>query len=417
MRNASWMALSLAGVLATGCGGGKGTSAAGALDDVPDAQALTLEVTGGAEEQGAVAAAPSAMAAVAADPAWPVTGDDLAAARSKIAAVNAALRKAIAHVEAVAVGGGAPVSTQGGGRWYGPIDRCTVDVAVGSACPEGAAANLRLWIGRGPLGYAGAFLLQARPYGADDEAAWKTVAAGTLARGVHLRRGHGKIWIDLDQLKSVAPAYVGRGKLYGGFSAGPVAKAETLVLHDFTPDATNPAWPAATVAFRGFKSAAGTARVRVAALEDYVATTDDTELGLFHVAYNAAVGGRAFAVVTDYTADATSHGDVPADHYFFGRACYAAGAPTTPVFKQWFLCPKAQSPVACAADAGNASAIEIGTSWSACALPGDPAEFAPPTSAPGMDPAQLPGALPGEDASGETADAPPVEGDPLPSAS
>src|SRR5512142_3289322 len=48
MRNAKWLGLALAGALAAGCGGSKGGDTAGALDDVPDAQALTLEVTGGA---------------------------------------------------------------------------------------------------------------------------------------------------------------------------------------------------------------------------------------------------------------------------------------------------------------------------------------------------------------------------------
>jgi hypothetical protein len=415
MKNANWMLLALSGVLAAGCGGKQGNDAGGALDDVPAAEALTLEVTGGAAEQGTAAIGPAALAEVSVATAWPATGDDLAEAQHRIAGVNSALRRFIAHVEAVAQVVGQP--TPGGGRWYGPADRCTVDVAVGTACPDGAVANLRLWVGRGPLGYAGAFVLQARPAGSTDDDAWKDVAAGTLARGLHLRRGHGRIWLDLDNLRSVAAAYPGEGKLYGGFGAGPVAKAEILLLSGFTPDATNPDWPAATVALRGFKTAAGTARVRVASLKDYLTTTSDTELGLFHVVWNAALGGRAFAIVTDYTADSMAHGDVPADAYYFGRACYAAGAPTTPIFKEWFLCPKRQGPAACAADAGNPSTVEIGTAWAQCAVAGEPAEFAPPTSAPGTDPAQVPSALPGEDGAGVTPDAPPADGDPLPAVS
>lgn len=411
MRNASWMALGLVGALAAGCGM-KSEETPGALDDVPDADALTLEVTGGAAELGALAVAPGPAAAAEVS-AWPVTGDDLAEAQKQIAAVNGALRAFLGHVEDVAQDGGLP--TLGGGRWYGPADLCTVDAAT--SCPEGAAASFRLWVGRGPLGYAGAFVLQARPLGSTDEADFLNVAAGTLARGALHRRGHGRIWLDLDHLKAVAAAYPGQGKLYGGFSAGRVAKAETLVLKDFTPDAGNPDWPAATVALRGFKTAAGTARVRVASVKDLVQTSEDTELGLAHVVWNAALGGRAWAMVTNYVAGETAHGDVPADSYFLGRACWAAGDPTTPVFKEWFLCPKTQGPATCIADAANPSTVELGTSWSQCAVAGDPAEYDPPASAPGSDPTQIPSALPGEAHAGETPDAPPAESDPLPTIS
>ncbi len=227
----------------------------------------------------------------------------------------------------------------------------------------------------------------------------------------------GRSRIDLDHVKAAVPdfAFPGQGTLYGGFAAGRVAKAETLVLRAFTLDATNPDWPAATVAFRGFKTAAGTARVRVAAIKDLVQTTADTELGLAHVVYNPALGGRAFALVSNYSSDATGHGDVPADHYFFGRSCYAPHTPTTPVFKEWFLCPASQGPAACALDGANPSVIQIGTSWATdCALAAEPAEFAAPPSAPGIDPAAQPGALPGEDAAGVTPEDPPVSDDEAP---
>jgi hypothetical protein len=411
MRSATWMALALVGVLAASCGM-KNDPSSSALDDVPDADALTLEVTGGAAELGALAAAPALATAVAVSD-WPATGNDLTEAQKRIAAVNGALRALVGHVEAVALEGGLP--TPGGGTWYGPADLCTVDAAT--SCPEGAAASFRLWVGRGPLGYAGAFVLQARPLSSTDEGAFVNVAAGTLARGVLHRRGHGRIWLDLDNLKAAAAAYPGQGKLYGGFAAGRVAKAETLVLKDFTPDAGNPDWPAATVALRGFKTAAGTARVRVASVKDLVQTTEDTELGLAHVVWNAALGGRAWAMVTNYVAGEATHGDVPADSYFLGRACWAAGDPTTPVYKEWFLCPKSQGPAVCIADPANPGSVEIGTSWTQCAVTGDPGEYDPPAAAPGSDPAQVPSALPGEGQAGETPDAPPAEGDPLPTIS
>lgn len=403
MKNAifgSAAALAL-GLLA--CGGQDGSSST--LESIPDAEALTLEVTGAAAETAATPPLAAAATAEAVAATWPETGDDLAAAQRRIAAVNGALRSALQQVAAVAATNGAPAG--GAGRWYGPAERCTVEVAAGEACPEGASATFRLWVGNA-VGRGGAFVLQAKGRGADD-ASYLTVFAGWMRRGAMARRGVGQIWLDLGHLVAAAPAFPGQGVLHAGFAAGPVAKAERLALVGFTPDATNPDWPAATVAMRGFKTAAGTARVRVAALKDLVPTTSDTELGLAHVVYRPDLGGRAFAIVTDYVADGVTHGDVPADQYFFGRACYAPHAPTAPVFKQWFLCPKAEGPAACVADAANPSTVVAGTSWAAdCAVAGEPAEFAPPAGAPGTDPAAAPGALPGEDASGMTPEDPPA---------
>ncbi len=145
-------------------------------------------------------------------------------------------------------------------------------------------------------------------------------------------------------------------------------------------------------------------------MKDLLTSGSDTELGLAHVVYNPSLGGRAYALVGNYTWDAVTHGDVPAGSYYFGRACYAPGAPTAPVFKQWFLCPLDQGPVACAADEANPSTILAGTGWEAdCAVSGDPAEFAPPTGAPGSDPAAAPSALPGESSLDVTAEPVPAD--------
>lgn len=397
------MALAL-GLLA--CGGEEESSP---TDSIPDAAALTLTVTGAETETGAASGLGAGPAVTAtAEPAWPATGDDLVQVQRRIAAVNSAIRSIFDHVAGVARVNGAP--RPGSGRWYGPSERCTVEV---SPCPENASATFRLWVGNA-VGRGGAFVLQARSNAAGDED-YRTVLAGWMRRGALPRRGVGQFWIDLENVKAAVPgyAYPGQGTLYGGFAAARVAKAETLVLRDFTPDATN--WPAATVAFRGFRTIAGTARVRIAAVKDFVATTSDTELGLFHAVYHPSLGGRAFSIVASYV-DGTAHGDVPAEHYFLGRSCYAPHAPTAPVFKEWFLCPKSESPGACALDTANPGVVEVGTSWAAdCAIDGEPAEFGPPPAAPGTDPAAEPGALPGEDGTGLTAEDPPVSGDDAPS--
>lgn len=408
MRLAIWCSLAAFTLGLVACGGKDESSP---TDSIPDAAALTIELTGGAAESGSASAlAPAAAVELAAEPSWPATGDDLQQAQRKLAGVNAAIRRILDHVAGVALVNGAP--WPGTGKWYGPAERCTVEV---NPCPVNASATFRLWVGKA-LGRGGAFVLQARPDAAGDDA-YRTVLAGWMRRGTLARRGAGQIWIDLDHLGAAVPDYAfpGQGTLYGGFAAGPVAKAETLVLRAFTLDATNPDWPAATVAFRGFKTAAGTARVRVAAIEDFVASTSDTELGLAHVAYNPDLGGRAFALVGNYTAGATAHGDVPADHYFFGRSCYAPHGPTAPVFKQWFLCPIGEGPAACVLDGANPSVVQVGTSWASdCALVAEPAGFAVPPAAPGTDPAAEPGALPGEDAAGVTPEDPPASEDEAP---
>ena len=412
MQNTRWSLLAVLTLGLAACGGGK-SGASSPTDSIPDAAALTLEVTGGPAERAAAQTLPAALAAASA-PTWPQTGDNLALAQKKIAAVNSVIRSILDHVADVATQEGAP--WPGKGKWYGPKDRCTVEVLVGTACPPDQAATFRLWVGTAGMGRGGAFVLEAKAVGAADDT-YKAVLAGWMLRGALPRRGLGQIWIDLDHLKLAASGYPGQGVLYGGFAAAglPVVKVETLVLVAFTPDPNT--WPAATVAFRGFKTAAGTARVRVAALDNYVSTTSADELGLFHVVYNDALGGRAFAIVTDYSTDGgvTPIGDVPAGYYYFGRSCYAAGSLDAPAFAEWFLCPKTEGPVACLADTGNQFTILEGTGWAQdCAIKGEPAEFGPPDSAPGVDPTALPSPLPGEDATGLTAQDPPAATDAMP---
>jgi hypothetical protein len=396
MRTLTVAALALTTVLAA-CGGTGGGSSA-ATDSIPAPEALTLEVTGAASE----ASAPAGLVALPeVATAWPSTGDDLAAAQARIAALNSGIRSIFEHISAVATAAGAPAP--GHGTLYGPADRCTV---AESPCPDGAIATFRLWVGNA-VGRGGAFVLQAKPVGADDDA-YASVAAGWMRRGAHLRRGAGQLWLDLDHLRAAASAFPGQGRLYGGFAAGPVAKAATYALVGFTPDPG--AWAASTVWFRGIKTAAGTARVRVATVKDLLTTGADTELGLAHVVYNPDLGGRAFALVGDYTWDSVTHGDVPPGFYYFGRSCYAPHAPTAPVFKQWFLCPVGQGPAACADDEATPSTVLVGTSWAGdCAVAGDPAEFAAPAAAPATDPAAAPSALPGEASLGITAEPVPTD--------
>jgi hypothetical protein len=92
----------------------------------------------------------------------------------------------------------------------------------------------------------------------------------------------------------------------------------------------------------------------------------------------------------------TPHGDVPADapyeqnwaqHYDFGRACYAAtGAGPELRYKEWFLCDRPERPAACVARYAlslTPPAVEVGTgTWAEnCTLASEPLELGPPTEA------------------------------------
>ena len=413
MKTAPWLCVALAAGISS-CGPKQAPSSI--TDSVPDGDALTLEVTGAPGEQAAAipAAADLARAVPAAATVWPETGDDLALAQKKISALNSTLRAIFDHVDGVALVGGGPWPSAAG-RWYGPNDRCAVDV---SPCPDGDAATFRLWLGMGVRGMG--FVLEAKAIGADDST-YGAILAGWMKQGLVARRGVGQIWVNLENLRLAAPAFPGQGYLYGGFAAGPKAKVAVYRLAGFTTDAnsTDPDLAPATVFFRGFKNAAGTARVRVAALRDYVHTTSDDELGLFHVVYQPALGGRAYAVVANYLSGGVTHGDVPAGDYFFGRSCYAPHAPGTPLFKEWFLCPLGEAPADCATSGGLDEHLVTGSSWAAdCAgLALDAStSFAAPTSAPAADPAAAPGALPGEDSSGLTPEDAPATTDAAPTA-
>jgi hypothetical protein len=353
-----------------------GNDAKSPIENVPDAAGLTMEVRGGAAEGLALTALDAGVARAALTTA-PDPNDDLAAARARIAAVNRAVRELFAHVEEVAKENGAP--GPGEVTMYGPVDKCVQS----DACASGGTATLRLKVFHAVSTVWG-FSLDAK-VGVD----WKPVAAGWMRRGAVARRGRGRIALNLDDLRAAAPAYRGQGYLLGGFENGPVAKALVYRLDHFSPDTSSSA--PVTAAFRGFKTAAGVTRVRLAEIADlYGPTPSDTELGFAHVAWHPTFGGRAYMLVANYLDGATMHGDVPTaadgtQQYFFGRACYLPGQ-STPAFKEWFLCPRAVAPAACViANAGSGDVVvgPAGATWQGtCALATEPPELDAPASAP-----------------------------------
>jgi len=378
------------------------------IQNVPDAAGLTMEVQGGAAE-GLAPTATGGGASSAALTAAPDMNDDLAVARQKIAAVNQAVRAIFTQVDEVAKANGAP--QPGEVTVYGPVDRCVEQ----SACASGGTASLRLKVFHA-VGAVWAFSLDAK-VGTE----WMPVVAGWLRRGAVERRGAGRIALNLDNLRAAAPAFPGEGQLLGGFSNGAVAKTLRYQLVNFTPDPTQ--WAPATVAFRAFKTAAGVARVRLAEIADLydpaAPAPSDTELGFAHVAWHPKVGGRAYAIVANYAANGVTHGDVPpaadgSEQYIFGRACYVAGQ-STPVFKEWFLCPRADGPVKCVlaqAGAGDVVVGAAGATWSsACAAATEPPELAPPADPPATTATDDGTVETGEEQAGLTPEAPPANAD------
>ena len=161
-------------------------------------------------------------------------------------------------------GAGARAPRPSGDRMvYGPADRCVVQDAAG-ACT--ASANFVLGV-KQVREHLFSWLLEARPVGSTDQADFKPVAAGWMARGAHAHRGVGRLAINLRNLKAVQPAYAGDGYLLAGFANGPVAKSVHYRLVEFTPDGTAPR----TAAYAGMKNGAGIRRVRVATPEDLLA--------------------------------------------------------------------------------------------------------------------------------------------------
>ena len=295
---------------------------------VPDYDGLSLEVQGG--DAAALTVRSTALAA-----SGDVPGTDLDAARERIQALNGAVRALLEPAAALVRREGAPAPDDA--RVYGPANRC---VETPGGCVDATfvlavrreAQNVFAWV------------LAVRP--ADSTGDFLPVAGGRMARGPAAHRGLGQLAFNLENLRTVVPAYAGQGYLLAGYANGERAKAVRYHLLGFTPDAA--AVDPVTAAFVGYRTAGGLARVRVARIDDYVAPEDPAatstdELAFLHATWHPDIGGRVFAVVTNF-ADGQGgfSGDVPgtpADgFYYFGRACTDAAGVV--LYKQWFHCPR-----------------------------------------------------------------------------
>ena len=361
----------------------------------PDVAGLSLEIEGGAAE-GLPLAALSGEAGLAPESALtaiPAGGDDLASIRGDLRALNSELRRVMERVAELVREQGTPAV--GDRMVYGPSDRCVLKDAAG-VCT--ASANFVLGV-KHERNQLFSWLLEARPVGSTARADFKAVAAGWLARGGHMHRGVGRLALNLRNLHAVQPLYPGDGFLLAGFANGPVAKSVHYRLVEFTTNGT----PPRTAAYAGMKNAAGVRRVRVASPQELLAGPGGDELLLARAAWLPGVAGRTYAIVTNWRQlDRTAmppvlagplHGDVPpgasgGPGYYLGRACYAPasdGAPLTMKFKEWFLCDRPESPVACVVRQGGAGTVVTGAgAWSDpgnCRLAAEPLELSDPGDA------------------------------------
>jgi hypothetical protein len=285
---------------------------------LPDYEGLALEL----QDDGVAAlSVPLATAAT-----FPDTGAGLAAAHDAIARVNRVLHTYLDPVAALTPGGGRALGADG--RIYGPADRCVV--GTGPGC---AAASFVLVVRRRDLG-GFSWVLGVRSIGS--AADFVPVAGGWLIRYDVAHRGVGVVALDLGKLGAVVPGFPGQGTVAAAFANGLHAKALRFRLVGFTPDGLDPV----TAAYAGHRTAEGLARVRVAALRDLVAppagaSTD--ELLLVHAVWKPDVGGRSYAVVTDWAAGGSSGGDLAAATYLLGRACYAP-ATAGRLYEEWRSC-------------------------------------------------------------------------------
>jgi hypothetical protein len=294
----------------------------------PDVAGLTLETSGGSYD-GLTATAPdstvSASAAALAIPVitcqpWEFTCN----VRRSIVGVNAFIRAAIEPVE-VLVAAGAVTDPSDDVRVYGPM----------ALPPSNPVANFRLtvrFLGNDTFRWK----LEAQAT-SPANAPYLLVMAGQLHRGELPHRGRGFIGIDLDQLHAVnASVFQGQGKLLAAFAHVGFAKAVVYAAQGFSADGA--AAPVSAV-FTGWKDLAGRARVRLAALSDFVPPFTGTDAGnellLSRIGYWPVVGGRTAMAVLG--GDVASYGTASFDMTaFIGVECFDKDVTVT--YRARFFC-------------------------------------------------------------------------------
>ena len=290
-------------------------------------------------------------------------------ARLQVKALNGALKDAITPIVELVNAGGAEAQP-GDVLVYGPTDRAN---ATYKFTIKKVTQQRFVW------------KLEARTLGSTDDAAYKVVAAGGLTKGELAHRGRGTIGINLDNLKAVAPATTGQGKLLASFAHSATHdKVLAYRLAAFTPNLTH--HEPVTGAFVGHRRMpSGATRIRVFGKYNLKNTATTEKENVFaSIRWLPGVGGRADVFAAG--------GDIAADKFFIGSACW--DAQEMEKFRILRQCIKGQPLTECIVVAGS----EVGTR-DACPAAELRGEISPPSGNPD-DAAPLPDA--------------PVEPEPLP---
>jgi hypothetical protein len=290
---------------------------------------------------------------------------------------------------AAAIASGSGTSVDANTKVYGPKDENGVTWKLTVARIEAARF---------------AWKLEGKPVGADDSA-YKTVAAGALARIVAAEhRGSGVVAIDLDAYAAIDSTSHAAGKVFNAFKhvgADGNARVLVYVLKGFSADTTQ-SQPADAIVY-GHRTASGEAVVRVVANSESLpplsgGTDAGPELMLARLHSIPQVGGRAdvYFPGTGISGSGTN-GDVPPGKFIVARSCWNAAEQEQ--FKAVFVCTQGQpvsatsctstvdgAPTACQPGVDTADDPGDADKSSTSEEPGAPATLddAPPTSMPGM---------------------------------
>ncbi|HLL06991.1 MAG TPA: hypothetical protein VK539_40825 [Myxococcaceae bacterium] len=299
MRIGKSMMLGAALVLAA-CGKDAGVDDTAFVEATPDLAGTSLEINSAAAAEDGAALIAEGFGVN--EGALNGQGQEfLEGARVQAKAVNAALKEAITPIVELVNAGGAEAEP-GDVLVYGPKDRANATFLF---TIKKVTEQRYVW------------KLQARPLGSTEAEAYKIVAAGGLTKGAAAHRGRGTIGINLDNLKQVAPSFTGQGKLMASFAhtAGN-DKALSYRLANFTPNPAN--LEPVTGAFVGHRlQPSGATRVRVFGKYNLRNTATEQKENVFaRLRFIPGTGGRADVFA--------SGGDIAADKYFIGSACWDA---------------------------------------------------------------------------------------------
>lgn len=300
MRFGKSVVLGAALVFASACGNNSTVEDTEYVEATPDLSGTALEINGeaAAEEGAALIAEGFGVNAAELNGTGP---EFLEGARATVKTLNGTLKMAIAPIVELTNSGAVEQDTQVKEvLTYGPKD---VGDANWRFKMKKLAANRFAW------------KLEARAKGSTDDAAFKVVAAGGLAKGAKAHRGRGTIGVNLDNYKAVVPSATGEGKLLASFAhtAGD-DKALAYRLKGFTP---NPAtFQPLTGAFVGHRLLPSKAtRIRIFAHYNLAQSETAAKERVFStLRFVPGMGGRADVLAVG--------GDIPADKVYMGAACW-----------------------------------------------------------------------------------------------